>query len=169
MVMLEFYNGVKGCINKAFLRNRKTLLYMKNHVYCICKAWPSFCHLPNFSQLTCGHFAGTNQNGRNKQGSRKNSVTVICKTHFLQSHAICLRVLDCRKISACSCLRDYEKSDKVLLFFSNVKGLPKLREFRNENAAMCRPSSLQFRHSYIIKNSVRRLSQPVITRTDKNS
>ena len=32
MFMLEFYNGVKGCINKAFLRNRKILLYMKNHV-----------------------------------------------------------------------------------------------------------------------------------------
>ena len=38
MFMLEFYNGVKGCINKAFLRNRKILLYMKNHVYYICKA-----------------------------------------------------------------------------------------------------------------------------------
>ena len=130
MFMLEFYNGVKGCINKAFLRNRKILLYMKNHVYCICKAWPSFCHLPNLSQLTCGHFAGTNQNGRNKQGSRKNSVTVICKTHFLQSHAICLRVLDCRKISACRCLRAYEKSDKVLLFFSNVKTSERPCEFK---------------------------------------
>ena len=75
----------------------------------------------NLSQLMCGHFAGTNQNGRKKQGCRKNSVTVICKPHFLQSHAISLRVLDCRKISACRCLRAYEKSDKVLLFFSNVK------------------------------------------------
>ena len=37
MFMLEFYNGVKGCINKALLRNRKILLYLKNHVYCICK------------------------------------------------------------------------------------------------------------------------------------
>ena len=89
--------------------------------YCVCKAWPSFFHLPNLSQLTCGLFAGTNQNGRNKQGCRKNLVTVICKTHFLQSHAICLRVIDCREISACRCLRTYEKSDKVLLFFSNVK------------------------------------------------
>ena len=32
MFMSEFYNGVKGCINIAFLRNRKILLYMKNHV-----------------------------------------------------------------------------------------------------------------------------------------
>ena len=35
MFMLEFYNGVKGCINKAFLRNRKILLYMKNHVFIV--------------------------------------------------------------------------------------------------------------------------------------
>ena len=28
MFMLEFYNGVKGCINIAFLRNRKILLYI---------------------------------------------------------------------------------------------------------------------------------------------
>ena len=36
--MLEFYNVVMGCINKAFLKNRKILLYMNNHVYCIFKA-----------------------------------------------------------------------------------------------------------------------------------
>ena len=35
MFMLEFYNGVKGCINKAFLRNRKILLYMKNHAFIV--------------------------------------------------------------------------------------------------------------------------------------
>ena len=37
MFILEFYSGVKGCINKALLRNRNILLYMKNHVHCICK------------------------------------------------------------------------------------------------------------------------------------
>ena len=84
----------------------------------------------NLSQLMGGHFAGTNQNGCNKQGSRKNSVTVICKSHFLQSHAICLRVLDCKKISGCRCLRAYEKSDKVLLFFSNVKTSERPCEFK---------------------------------------
>ena len=51
----------------------------------------------------------------------------------------------------------------------NSIGSPKLREFRNENAAMCRPSSLQFRHSYIIKNLVRRLSQPMIARPIKTA
>ena len=30
----------------------------------------------NLSQLMCGHFAVTNQNDRNKQGSRKNLVTI---------------------------------------------------------------------------------------------
>ena len=131
MFMLEFYNGVKGCINKAFFRNRKILLYMKNHVYCMTK-FLSFAVIvfQNLSQLICGHFAGTNQNGRNKQGCRKNSVTVICKTHFLQSHAIRLRVLDCRKISACRCLRAYEKSNKVLLFLSNVKTSERPCEFK---------------------------------------
>ena len=51
----------------------------------------------------------------------------------------------------------------------NSIGSPKLREFRNENAAMYRPSSLQFRHSYIIKNLVRRLSQPMIARPIKTA
>ena len=51
----------------------------------------------------------------------------------------------------------------------NSIGSPKLREFRNENAAMCRPSSLQFRHSYIIKHLVRRLSQPMIARPIKTA
>ena len=51
----------------------------------------------------------------------------------------------------------------------NSIGSPKLREFRNENAAMCRPSSLQFRHSYIIKNLVGRLSQPMIARPIKRA
>ena len=101
MFMLEFYNGVKGCINKAFLRNRK-ILYIVYEESCLLYLQSMTKFLPfavivfqNLSQLMCGHFAGTNQNGRKKQGSRKKSVTVICKTQFLQSHAICLRVLDC--------------------------------------------------------------------------
>ena len=32
--MLEFYNGAKGCVNIAFLRNRG----IQNNVYCICQA-----------------------------------------------------------------------------------------------------------------------------------
>ena len=99
--------------------------------------------------------------------------------------------LDCTKISARKCLSAYERSGKVLFFFSNVKtsgkpyefkgtkldskfdkltsGSPKLQEFCNENAATCRPSSLQFRHSYIIKNLVRRLSQPMTARLIKTA
>ena len=113
-------------INKAFLRNR-SLLYLQSMTKFLSFAVIVF---QNLSQLMCGHFAGTNQNGRKKQGCRKNSVTVICKTHFLQSHEIRLRVLDCRKISACRCLRAYEKSNKVLLFLSNVKTSERPCEFK---------------------------------------
>ena len=48
-------------------------------------------------------------------------------------------------------------------------GLPKLQEFRNENAATWKPSSLWFRHSYIIKHLVRRFSQPMIARLMKTA
>ena len=64
----------------------------------------------------------------------------------------------------------YSKEQRWIL---NSTGLPKLQEitelFRKKNTATWRPSSLQFRHSYIIKHLVRRLSQPMIARTDKNS
>ena len=70
------------------------------------------------------------------------------------------------------------QTDKVLFLFSNVKtkkiqrglvnskiinsiSLPKLQEFRNENAATWRPSLLQSRYSYIIKRLVKRLNQPI--------
>ena len=43
----------------------------------------------------------------------------------LQSHAICLRVFDYRKISA-----SFDKSDIVLFFFSNVKTSEKPCEFK---------------------------------------
>ena len=60
---------------------------------------------------------------------------------------------------------DSKEQSKII----NSMGSPKLREFRNENPAMCRPSSLEFRHSYIIKNLVRRLSQPMIARPIKTA
>ena len=64
----------------------------------------------------------------------------------------------------------YSKEQRWIL---NSTGLPKLQEitelFRNKNTATWRPSSLQFRHSYIIKHLVRRLSQPMIARRIKTA
>ena len=64
----------------------------------------------------------------------------------------------------------YSKEQRRIL---NSTGLPKLQEitelFRNKNTATWRPSSLQFRHSYIIKHLVRRLSQPMIARRIKTA
>ena len=93
--------------------------------------------------------------------------------HVLWSQAICLHLLDCRKIIACLL---YWQTNKVFFLFSNVKteklqrglvnskiinsiSLPKLQEFCNENAATWRPSLLQSRSSYIIKRLVKRLNQ----------
>ena len=64
----------------------------------------------------------------------------------------------------------YSKEQRWIL---NSTGLPKLQEitelFRKKNTATWRPSSLQFRHSYIIKHLVRRLSQPMIARRIKTA
>ena len=71
MFMLEFYYGGKGFINKAFLSivyEESCLLYLQSTTKFLSFAVIVF---QNLSQVTCGHFAGTNQNGCNKQGSRK--------------------------------------------------------------------------------------------------
>ena len=65
-----------------------------------------------------GHFERPNQNDRYKLGAEKlymqklyNVWLLLLKftkrISTLQSHAICLRVFDCRKIIACRCLRAY--------------------------------------------------------------
>ena len=58
--------------------------------------------------------------------------------------------------------------NKVGLYWTSI-GLPKLQEFRNENAVTWKPSSLWFRHSYIIKHLLRRFSQPMIARLLKTA
>ena len=112
----------------------------------------------------------------------------INKMHsILQSQAICLRVFDCRKIIAYRCLGAYYKTNKALFSSQTQKvkrglvnskeqsqivtstDLPKLQEFRNENAVTWKPSSLWFRHSYIIKHLLRRFSQPMIARLLKTA
>ena len=95
-------------------------------------------------------------------------------SHVLWSHAICLRLLDCRKIIACllanwqgafSLLKrkNWKKLQRGLVNSKiiNSISLPKLQEFCNENAATWRPSLLQSRYSYIIKRLVKRLNQPM--------
>ena len=73
-----------------------------------------------------GHFEKPNQNDRYKLGARKTYVWLLLlkftkRISILQSHAICLRVFDCRKIIACRCPRAYYKTNKALFFFSNIK------------------------------------------------
>ena len=67
--------------NKAFWRKQKDIIVYEEpcllHLQSMTKFLPfAVIVFQNLSQLMCGHFAGTNQNGRNKQGSRKNLVTV---------------------------------------------------------------------------------------------
>ena len=81
--------------------------------------------IQNLSQVVCGHFAGTNQNGQTNKCPQKPLVVVITfgllyriaicmQDEFLLSHAISQRLLDCRKIIACRCLNACQQTEKVI-------------------------------------------------------